>query len=100
CSFFQAEGWVRTGHVTVVQTCALPIYRNRRPLSAGPRGLGANRRSLAARPIALCRQQDVSPRALDEAGPNEHGSVGRKSRAVPRSEERRVGKERRSATYT
>src|SRR5690606_40625614 len=30
--FFQAEDGIRVFHVTGVQTCALPIYRDRQPL--------------------------------------------------------------------
>src|SRR5215510_15971046 len=66
--FFQAEDGIRDGHVTGVQTCALPIC---------PRDSSASRRG-EARPIA--------------AG---SGQV-RKREARGRSEERRVGKECRS----
>src|SRR5690625_5714020 len=31
CFFFQAEDGIRDGHVTGVQTCALPIYPNKYP---------------------------------------------------------------------
>src|SRR6266702_4893156 len=37
--FFQAEDGIRDGHVTGVQTCALPISPWRRLDGAGPRGL-------------------------------------------------------------
>src|SRR5690625_8016028 len=66
--FFQAEDGIRDGHVTGVQTCALPISpRSRR---AGP---GSPRR----------RTRPPAPAAT--------GCPGRTG--VPRSEERRVGKE-------
>src|SRR5690625_6496813 len=32
--FFQAEDGIRDGHVTGVQTCALPIYRHQRGVTA------------------------------------------------------------------
>src|SRR5207253_5871956 len=35
--FFQAEDGIRDGHVTGVQTCALPIYRRDRGRSRRPR---------------------------------------------------------------
>src|SRR5207253_4266672 len=46
--FFQAEDGIRDGHVTGVQTCALPIWRQRSPspASSGPP-------SAAARPVSL-----------------------------------------------
>src|SRR5437870_13742801 len=37
--FFQAEDGIRDGHVTGVQTCALPIYLIPRLLDAAPQGL-------------------------------------------------------------
>src|SRR5439155_12551206 len=63
--FFQAEDGIRDGHVTGVQTCALPIYAYQK-LSIAKR----------RRP---CRT--ASTRAVVD---------------LPRSEERRVGKECRS----
>src|SRR5439155_5879933 len=82
--FFQAEDGIRDGHVTGVQTCALPISnagRSRRAVAAGqPSGCGPvlnGRRSL--------RRLLAAP--FD----------GRNSRrSKHRSEERRVGKECRS----
>src|SRR5439155_15840619 len=67
--FFQAEDGIRDGHVTGVQTCALPIYRHR----------------AAGRPAA---------RAEREAGPE--AAVGRDTR-VP-ALLRTVGIERRLGT--
>src|SRR5437870_12559566 len=84
--FFQAEDGIRGGHVTGVQTCALPISSEARPspMRAGttstaaavlvvPARIGLGRASLVAAVVAL---------AAILAG--------------PRSEERRVGKEGRS----
>src|SRR5215510_3868220 len=67
--FFQAEDGIRDGHVTGVQTCALPIYRRRR-LDLLDRAGGD-----------VHREQRVDVRLVERAG---------------RSEERRVGKECRS----
>src|SRR5439155_13011420 len=47
CFFFQAEDGIRDGHVTGVQTCALPIFELTRPR---PRELDRCRR----RESALC----------------------------------------------
>src|SRR5207253_8262363 len=85
--FFQAEDGIRDGHVTGVQTCALPIWSR-----------GA--RSLRAGPVLQIRQDLVDRRAeLGEAhghvldrGDRLHGGRHRYAR-VERSEERRVGKE-------
>src|SRR5690606_42008668 len=80
--FFQAEDGIRDFHVTGVQTCALPIYptgmSDTEPMrSEGPavtvHGRGGERRVLV----------------LDPAGASKHDEL-------PRSEERRVGKERRA----
>src|SRR5690606_40930289 len=93
--FFQAEDGIRDFHVTGVQTCALPIWfcsalttaQNRsaysavgNPVTAAPSGpvrLDGRRR---------LRVPDPTARRCVAAGPN----------CDPRSEERRVGKERRS----
>src|SRR5256885_12703298 len=81
--FFQAEDGIRDYKVTGVQTCALPIYRRRRP--ERDRGL---RRLPDALPALIVR--DAVPGAEE----------GLRLRAVEdlrdRSEERRVGKECRS----
>src|SRR5439155_18832991 len=77
--FFQAEDGIRDGHVTGVQTCALPISRRRSfPASgrrSGPRGRRV-RAGREARSAARVRS--------------------RERRSTARSEERRVGKECRS----
>src|SRR5439155_11694931 len=75
--FFQAEDGIRDGHVTGVQTCALPIFadavRNRRR----PRGRLQPEIEQVRRHLPGIRNEDGEP---DPA----------------RSEERRVGKECRS----
>src|SRR5690625_7796924 len=72
--FFQAEDGIRDGHVTGVQTCALPIYR------AGG-GSTQDRVGFHHGCSSACRCEPVNAQLLP----------------VPlRSEERRVGKECRS----
>src|SRR5439155_8087145 len=76
CFFFQAEDGIRDGHVTGVQTCALPI-------SAG---------AWAPR---LCREIGLElparVKGIDTVVVTRPAELAR-----PRSEERRVGKECRS----
>src|SRR5439155_15163844 len=69
--FFQAEDGIRDGHVTGVQTCALPI-------STGPRFTLAHAKASARLPKSVISAQTKTPtiHALRK-----------------RSEERRVGKE-------
>src|SRR5439155_4374536 len=57
--FFQAEDGIRDGHVTGVQTCALPIF--------GPADRGA-RVALIALPWDFDPAAPVTIRATDEAG--------------------------------
>src|SRR5439155_14276050 len=79
--FFQAEDGIRDGHVTGVQTCALPIFAGgRRSVRRG--GGGAGTRLVAMRVVEV-RRAKGEERAGGE-------------RAEERSEERRVGKECRS----
>src|SRR5207253_5971507 len=72
--FFQAEDGIRDGHVTGVQTCALPIYSS--PAFSGP----------------ACRRRVTSQRCATSV------HLRKCAYGVPetRSEERRVGKECRS----
>src|SRR5439155_17353632 len=74
CFFFQAEDGIRDGHVTGVQTCALPIFK------------------AYLRSAEWTRRQEVSLERTPGAGVELVESVGGKTR----SEERRVGKECRS----
>src|SRR5690606_40074955 len=83
--FFQAEDGIRDFHVTGVQTCALPDLGG--PPAAGGRSAGGRAASRRSRPR---RPRRGSSRCCDP----------RSSSASPpgspaRSEERRVGKERR-----
>src|SRR5437870_11077918 len=75
--FFQAEDGIRDGHVTGVQTCALPIS----PKRAG--------RRLAEVLLLRLRQ-----RALEQV--SRYGGSRERPLGALRSEERRVGKEWRS----
>src|SRR5207253_8267907 len=78
--FFQAEDGIRDGHVTGVQTCALPIFACTHGRSFQNH---ASRRS--ARPARW--------RAPHCAQSRLRGTSGRPVRRGARSEERRVGKE-------
>src|SRR5437660_10824634 len=73
--FFQAEDGIRDGHVTGVQTCALPIF------DAGKR------------PDAVARYRKGQ---ADEDGDKEFSGHQHRDGPFYRSEERRVGKECRS----
>src|SRR5690606_40168292 len=77
--FFQAEDGIRDFHVTGVQTCALPIYNQRR--------LGAVSLKQYAREAGVM-DKNFLPKLVDSA----YGWTVR----ADRSEERRVGKECRS----
>src|SRR5437870_9657050 len=82
--FFQAEDGIRDGHVTGVQTCALPISRGITFEEAA---------EIARRPLYFG--------ALMVAAGHADGSVGGAANTTAetvraRSEERRVGKECRS----
>src|SRR5687768_17920907 len=86
--FFQAEDGIRDVAVTGVQTCALPISgRCRRP----SRDTGAVAGFLAGREAVR-----VSPGLRSPGRDDVRRRPGRRVHAVPRSEERRVGKECRS----
>src|SRR5207253_6889169 len=80
--FFQAEDGIRDGHVTGVQTCALPISTRRRTW-ARSRWPASGWRWLPQ--CDVLRAASLLPRVFAHHGP---GST--------RSEERRVGKECRS----
>src|SRR5207253_6845898 len=90
--FFQAEAGIRDGHVTGVQTCALPIYartaaRHLRRRRAGPACARTRTAGRRRRGPALTRAR----------GPDGRGrGAGARRRGNVRSEERRVGKEGRS----
>src|SRR5207253_4697707 len=93
--FFQAEDGIRDGHVTGVQTCALPIY-----VSLGG-GLG----DLKGRVFRIGHMGDLNePMLLGALAavemslglckvPHRKGGVDAAMAFLARSEERRVGKE-------
>src|SRR5699024_11895811 len=93
CFFFQAEDGIRDRNVTGVQTCALPIS-----------GKG---HSIVSNGIAECRYEDVETMLWPFPVKKIWGIGSRMERnlyrmgittlgQIARSEERRVGKERRS----
>src|SRR5690625_6874804 len=87
--FFQAEDGIRDGHVTGVQTCALPISRT------CPRGCDCNDQQLIAR-CDKSAQLDYVPHTLNPAVKElylSHNNIRGIKSAFERSEERRVGKE-------
>src|SRR5689334_23705553 len=89
--FFQAEDGIRDGTVTGVQTCALPICRQRGEQDErGGQGEGCQ----GGRDQGRVRRPDRPPaEAEGRAG-------GSPQEEVTRSEERRVGKECRSRGST
>src|SRR5699024_12648394 len=84
--FFQAEDGIRDRNVTGVQTCALPIWS--RSLASA-----SSRMDLAARSDGRSRQERKPCIVLEALT-----AVPRMR--MPRSEERRVGKEGRSGRTT
>src|SRR5690625_7290988 len=77
--FFQAEDGIRDGHVTGVQTCALPILSQREGRAAPRRP----RAPFSHRISSVLRRPAVASAAQSTSAP------------ARRSEERRVGKEGR-----
>src|SRR2546423_15615457 len=102
CFFFQAEDGIRDKLVTGVQTCALPIYPERRLIAVS---LGAHRLRracgcLPSRPSTGTSSASLSgvvrlriTSATEVASSFEVPPTGS---SIGRSEERRVGKEGRS----
>src|SRR3712207_7956649 len=84
--FFQAEDGIRDIGVTGVQTCALPIYR--RALEAA--GIGPRTRAPQGGEIVRDARTGEATGILKES------ATELVERRIPRSEERRVGKECRS----
>src|SRR5690625_7764591 len=83
--FFQAEDGIRDGHVTGVQTCALPIWELRLKSTLSMKH-NCNRESLKEFLLKIYS-------ALQSATPHQTGSPCDGTIYMPRSEERRVGKE-------
>src|SRR5207253_8615179 len=92
--FFQAEDGIRDGHVTGVQTCALPISPKREPFKPDPFQLEA---------LAALEFEDVLVTAPTGSGKTWIAreeirrllDAGKRAWYTTRSEERRVGKEGR-----
>src|SRR5438874_8469614 len=82
--FFQAEDGIRYLYVTGVQTCALPIWPGRSSGSFSTRSRPRTSAGPPDRNVATRRGRSLTP----PPGPAYGAST--------RSEERRVGKERRS----
>src|SRR5690606_39480992 len=92
--FFQAEDGIRDFHVTGVQTCALPIFAQRKALQADWRN-GAVR----ALEDYMAEANDVAGRtaeAIDGVLGSLQSTFEEFFRTGRRSEERRVGKEGRT----
>src|SRR5439155_4001883 len=85
CFFFQAEDGIRDGHVTGVQTCALPICP-----SQTLRSVSGRRGALCVMPATTAARM-IGPRSL--IGLIALRYVGATGFTECRSEERRVGKE-------
>src|SRR5439155_19061108 len=100
-----AEDGIRYGHVTGVQTCALPIYSQARRRRRGRGGWGRGGQNHSG--ALLTRSNGLVP-ARREARRRRRRAVRRSPRLVdragrllvPRSEERRVGKEASSRGAT
>src|SRR5439155_17290946 len=89
--FFQAEDGIRGGHVTGVQTCALPIFMLGVHHAHERMGNAQHDRRRPATRSPSQQQIRPSVARLGFAPPSSHASAGSR-----RSEERRVGKECRS----
>src|SRR5439155_13682769 len=76
--FFQAEDGIRDGHVTGVQTCALPIWVRPERFCSTPRSTCVARSGASERPPPL------NPKTCSKSANCRYSPV--------RSEERRVGK--------
>src|SRR5439155_17639776 len=85
--FFQAEDGIRDGHVTGVQTCALPISEGPAPLVERSRPTRVSRQGGETVRIGICLVSTDWVWAW-----HEYDLVGLVGHTV-RSEERRVGKE-------
>src|SRR5690625_8049654 len=85
--FFQAEDGIRDGHVTGVQTCALPISENTGRKSAA----GARSSKMAG--WKKCSQSHYRPRTDDQFCCQIKVKIMYYQSFRLRSEERRVGKE-------
>src|SRR5437868_11593969 len=91
--FFQAEDGIRDRNVTGVQTCALPIFGANQQTAS--RGAGSPGRWIEhEKEIDECRNQGLFSERLLRQLHHERDDV--EASSLCRSEERRVGKERRA----
>src|SRR5207253_3937298 len=100
--FFQAEDGIRDGHVTGVQTCALPIFERLRDDAEGAAVELAGEEDLlhqVGQPLRLDRDH-VEQLVLGLRAQVVLALEQRHGGAVRRSEERRVGKEWTSRVLT
>src|SRR5207253_3312513 len=89
--FFQAEDGIRAGHVTGVQTCALPISSLSRSETILSKSDGVTISSSPGSLASISRSSsEVSAKFVEYSS---ESSVLDSGKATPRSEERRVGKE-------
>src|SRR5690625_5921358 len=101
CFFFQAEDGIRDGHVTGVQTCALPIYDYWRKLA--PQAAANELPDIIQMDLSYISQYagnnqlaDLTPyldEQIDTSEFDENTISGGEVDDGIRSEERRVGKE-------
>src|SRR5439155_8532019 len=85
--FFQAEDGIRDGHVTGVQTCALPIYRGDGTFADVTSGSGLDHTGWG---MGVCAG-DFDNDGYDDLYVTYYGG-----NVLYRSEERRVGKEEKN----
>src|SRR5690625_7581976 len=93
--FFQAEDGIRDGHVTGVQTCALPILTSVNGPTVEVRPVTTIPNPSRYEAFHLAHQVDHSASSGIIDGPAIHEQMW----TDPRSEERRVGKECRSRRW-
>src|SRR5439155_7033388 len=89
--FFQAEDGIRDGHVTGVQTCALPIYVNLQALQDSYLSLTED---------LHCKLRCILLLAVQITRFSRFAAISVTLENSMRSEERRVGKECRSWWWT
>src|SRR5437870_518409 len=94
--FFQAEDGIRDGHVTGVQTCALPIYARGRIARRRAHALhGPAQSDERVEHMQAGAREPAAGRFFLERAP----AAGDLVRVLVRSEERRVGKECRGRCW-
>src|SRR5439155_18457963 len=96
--FFQAEDGIRGGHVTGVQTCALPIYEQRLAPAREVRDVGREADHAGLEPGDGRESQRVHRSQILDLRARPDGLLEQPLHG--RSEERRVGKECRCGWWT